>query len=327
MARFAFHKQGLDVGSAASLGDVLTMGRLDYPVAKVPVGAQLGTGEYRTIKDKWATVRTDNGTPLGVVGGRYTVVQNADAFEPLAGCISDGSLKPERAGTFDGGARAWMLSKFNGECEPAPGDKVDTHLLAMTGHDGSCAVSLMPITIRQVCTNGLTVCIGNKALEVTIRHGHSAAQRLERIAGVMGRMTEQTGAFFRTLEALARKSLPETEVRDYFQRLFPTKPAPAAVDSASLLDSMINSDRASMGAELLAADNDYNAKIIRQLLDNYHADRAAGTAWGAVNAVTEYTTHQMRTKGGTEGRLQSVLLGGGADMARTAYATAMQTWL
>ena len=50
-----------------------------------------------TIAIEAATVREDNGKPLGVVGSRYAVVQNADAFGFLDGAFRAGELTPERA--------------------------------------------------------------------------------------------------------------------------------------------------------------------------------------------------------------------------------------
>lgn len=325
MALFEFHKMGWDVRGASSIGEVLERGGIDYDVARVPVAATLSDGQHRTIDGKWATVRTDTGKPLGIVGSRYRVVQNADAFGFTDGAIKAGDLKPERAGTFDGGARAWVLSKFNGTAEPVKGDVVDTHLLTLTGHDGSCCVTVMPVTFRQVCTNGLTVCEGRDALAITIRHGHSTQDRIDKFGNVLKRLHDRTSTFFQCLERLAKVSMPETAVRGMFEMLFPPQPPKAVeADGAGLLEMMLDGSRGEMGAELAKADSAYNARILNQLMDNYHAESATGTAWGALNAVTEYSTHQMRTKGGDEGRLESVLLGNGADLGRRAFALANQ---
>jgi phage/plasmid-like protein (TIGR03299 family) len=327
--RFSFHRQGADVRGARDIAEVIARGGLGYSVAKVPAAAMLADGTVRKIDRTFATVREDNGKPLGVVGSRYAVVQNADAFGFLDGAFRAGELTPERAGTFDGGARAWVLSRFNGSSEPLPGDKVDTHLVAITGHDGTTSVTVMPVTIRQVCTNGLTVCIGNKSLELNIRHGQSAQQRIDRFGQVLARVAGQVNGFFDVLQRLAAVSLPETAVRDYFQRVFPPpakQAEPVATDGASLLDSIIagHGDRAQLGAELASAGADHNARILEMVMANYHADRARGTAWGALNAVTEYTSHQMGSRGGQEGRMQSLLMGQGARINEIALAAAVE---
>lgn len=321
--RFQFHKQGADVTGAQSVREVIERASIGYEVAKVPVGAQLASGEYRAIKDKWATVRTDNGTPLGVVGGRYAVVQNQDAFGFLDGAIAAGEVKPERAGTFDGGRQAWMLSRFNGSAEPKPGDKVDTHLIAMTGHDGSTSVTVMPLTIRQVCTNGLTICIGNKSLELALRHGQNTQQQIDRFGRVLGQLAGQVNGFFAILHRLAQVSLPETAVQDYFRQVFPSKPRIDDQDGAGILASILDDSRAQAAQELLAADRTHNDKVLAAVLENYQSDQAKGTLWGALNAVTEYTTHQMTTRGGQEGRMQSLLSGQGARINEMALSAAI----
>src|SRR5260370_32626152 len=62
-------------GQATRAADLLDAAGLNFQVEKRPVFLADG----RAIPEKFATVRSDNGDALGIVGKRYTIVQNASA--------------------------------------------------------------------------------------------------------------------------------------------------------------------------------------------------------------------------------------------------------
>jgi hypothetical protein len=57
-------------------------------------------------------------------------------------------------------------------------------------------------------------------------------------------------------------------------------------------------------------------------VSNYESDVAAGTVWGAVNAVTEYVDHQQRRRS-DETRLSAIWLGEGDRLKQDAYRQAL----
>ena len=54
-----------------------------------------------------------------------------------------------------------------------------------------------------------------------------------------------------------------------------------------------------------------------------HLDAAKGTAWGLLNAVTEYVDHERRARS-TEYRVDSAWFGQGAVIKQRALDTALQ---
>ncbi|MNH46003.1 hypothetical protein D3C79_1086230 [compost metagenome] len=54
-----------------------------------------------------------------------------------------------------------------------------------------------------------------------------------------------------------------------------------------------------------------------------HLDSARGTAWGLLNAVTEYVDHERRARS-TEYRLDSAWFGQGAQIKQRALDRALQ---
>ena len=72
---------------------------LNRTVALVPLYTMVD-GQPVALQDKFATVYKDTGFVLGVVGSRYTVVQNATAFGAIDRWLADGRVRYETAGAL-----------------------------------------------------------------------------------------------------------------------------------------------------------------------------------------------------------------------------------
>jgi hypothetical protein len=186
---------------------------------------------------------------------------------------------------------------------------------------------------------GCMVSVGVRHTE-KLRNQLGAAQNAVRLA-LAGAMEWEHEA-----QALARVSLPETAVRQYFQTVFPA-PAPAkppasvSVDGATLLDSIISGQSANreVTAELLAGDRNAqeraerkHAALLSTLVEIYHNRRNAGgfgeTAWTAFNAVSEWVDHSRPTRGTSDtdradNHLESITLGSGAQIKDRAWSAAL----
>ena len=60
--------------------EALEKAHLEWMVTKQLVYQKMLDGSFRPIPSKYATVRSDNELPLGVVGEKYQVLDNVDAF-------------------------------------------------------------------------------------------------------------------------------------------------------------------------------------------------------------------------------------------------------
>jgi hypothetical protein len=68
------------------------------------------------IPGYYATVREDTRQVLGIVGGRYRIVQNDEAFEFVDQLLGS-SLHFETAGSHNGGRRVWVLATLPRACD------------------------------------------------------------------------------------------------------------------------------------------------------------------------------------------------------------------
>ena len=145
----------------ASVAEAIEASGLGWSVAKEPIaidrgetpGADWWTPRCEEIPGYFATVRQDTREVLGIVGERYRIVQNDEAFafvDQLLGI----AIHFETAGSLHGGRRVWVLATLPEHVEVG-GDPVRPYVLLMNSHDGSTAVIAATTPIRVVCQNTL----------------------------------------------------------------------------------------------------------------------------------------------------------------------------
>ena len=93
---------------------------------------------------------------LGIVGPRFAVLQNKDAFGWFQPFLDAKEAALHTAGSLRGGSRIWVLAKLNRDpLVIAAGDEVEKFILLSHGHDGRLAVRGGFTPIRVVCQNTL----------------------------------------------------------------------------------------------------------------------------------------------------------------------------
>jgi hypothetical protein len=106
----AWHRLGTVIEQATTSAEAIGLAGLDWRVEQWPVRAfdpDNNTTEAG-IPDTVANVRTDTKAVLGVVGRRYRVFQNHEAFDFMDGLVGDKLAMYETAGSLHGGKRVWM---------------------------------------------------------------------------------------------------------------------------------------------------------------------------------------------------------------------------
>ncbi len=122
----------------ATIAEAIQASGLDWRVAREPIAVD--RGDAATVDDWWepgceeipgyyATVRQDTRAVLGIVGERYRIVQNHEAFEFVDGLLGS-SLNFETAGSLHGGRRVWVLATLPEHIEVG-GDPVRPYVLLM----------------------------------------------------------------------------------------------------------------------------------------------------------------------------------------------------
>lgn len=277
---------------------------LNYQVESHPVFTQLPSEEMIPVPKHVATMRMDTNTPLGIVGKRYSILQNSEAFS-FFDSIADGrSFRYVNAGQVRGGARVWLLVQAADIFEVLPTDTLRKHILFTNSHDGGNAVEATFLTIRGVCSNVLTGAINGRRSSQTIslRHTGDIASKVYEA----GRVMSQATAYFDTLQAalqgFAQLRLDDRKMRKYIRNVF----------NAAEDDNEVSTRKANQMDK------------VQGLLDNGMGSDirgVRGTLWGAYNAVTEFADHFMAAR--REDQTESILFGGARKLKQVAFQEAM----
>ena len=168
-----WHGQGLRVEDAPSSEEAIRLAGLDWSVDQQPIYLADGT----QIKDNYANVRSSDGKALGIVGSKYKIVQNTEAFAFTDELLGEG-VKYETAGSLKEGKVIWLLAKMP-ETFEVLGDKVEPYLVFTNTHDGSGAVRVCMTPVRVVCNNTLNMALRGAKRVWSARHTGSIASKLD----------------------------------------------------------------------------------------------------------------------------------------------------
>lgn len=159
-----WHGLGKIVAEAPTSEDAIHLAGLDWDVVQQKIYLEDGT----EIKDAYANVRSTDNKPLGIVGNRYQIVQNVEAFSFTDSLLGEG-VKYETAGSLKDGKTIWLLAKLPDKYEIL-GDKVDPYIVFTNTHDGTGSVKVAMTPVRVVCNNTLNMALHSATRTWTTRH-------------------------------------------------------------------------------------------------------------------------------------------------------------
>jgi phage/plasmid-like protein (TIGR03299 family) len=229
-----------------------------------------------------ATLRSDTGDLLGIVGSDYEPLNNRDAFRFLDELIGS-ELHFETAGSLWGGRRVWVLARLP-EWADVGGDQAGTYVYVANAHDGSMAVTAAVTPVRIVCANTLGYALRRAEgidAERTFRLRHTGGlhTRLHEARRVMQITVDYTEQFKRLADRLALEPISERALR------------------TRVLDRLFAGHQ-EMGDR--AAKNREEAKqaVMAMFLGHGAAGDTRGSAlgskWCAANAIAEYADFGRR---------------------------------
>ena len=298
----AWHGLGVQLPNLATSAEVMEHAGLDYTVTKQLLYTLADKKRLVEVPDNFCTVRTDTNAVLGVVGDRYSVVQNSDAFTFFDALVGDGEAIYETAGALGRGERIWLLAKLPSFIRIGKNDIINKYLLLTNAHDGSSVVKCKLTPIRVVCQNTLSVALAGSEQEVRIRHTPNAADKLKEAHKLLGLTNQLYQQLDVILNRMQLRKVSNKELLDYVCRLVPDNP-----------DVEKNHTRT----------ENIREKILELYEGGAGAEWTRGTAFGLVNAVSEFTDHLQHT-GNPEKRLKSVWFGSGLGLKEKAFSQALE---
>ena len=210
-----WHGQGVRVEEAPSSTDAIRLAGLDWKVQQEAVYTENGI----RIDGTKANVRDKDGKVLGVVGSKYQIVQNEDAFKFTDALLGEG-VKYETAGSLKDGRTIWLLAKLPNKYEIL-GDAVDPYIVFTNTHDGSGAVRVAMTPIRVVCNNTLNMALKGAKRTWSTRHTGNIESKLDDALETLAFADEYMKATQKTFEDLYKIKLSEFEVRNAINNIVP----------------------------------------------------------------------------------------------------------
>lgn len=246
--------------------------------------------ETRTWKESEVLFRSDTLAPLANVSNRYNVVQPGQVLEFFRDLVEEHGFALETAGTMKGGRRFWALARTGLEAEVVDGDNVKSYLLLVSSCDGGLATTAQFTSVRVVCNNTLQMSLQEgSANKVSVRHNTQFNPNSFKAALGLN-ATEVFEDFMGRMSRLANKSLSGSAAENMVEAMFASKGVKAPIRETKGYRSVLQLfNGAGKGSRM---------------------DGVAGTAWGLVNAVTEYTDFHIRARN-EEYRLDSTWFGAG----------------
>jgi phage/plasmid-like protein (TIGR03299 family) len=247
--------------------------------------------------------RDDTFAQLGIVSDRYQIVQPTEVLEFFRDIVGAGGLQLETAGSLDGGRKVWAMARTGDGFAIKGQDRVDGYLLLSTSFDGSMATRAQFTSVRVVCNNTLQIATADTKGAIKIPHSATFDARGVKID--LGLLGGAFGTFEDQANALANRKLTDKE-------------------AMALLASVMIKGEVQDVTEV--STKRFNQ--IKTVFDLYaHAGKgsnlasSAGTAWGVVNAVTEYVDHMAGNN--VNNRFRSGQFGPGATMKNDAMKAAL----
>jgi phage/plasmid-like protein (TIGR03299 family) len=262
--------------SPATVAEAIEASGLGWSVAKERIAVDRGDEpdddwllpRCEQIPGYYATVRQDTREVLGIVGERYRIVQNHEAFAFIDQLLGS-SIHFETAGSLHGGRRVWVLATLPDHVEVG-GDAVRPYVLLMNSHDGSTAVIAATTPVRVVCQNTLNWGLQSARQKFSIRHTEAVTQRVHEARRVLDLSINYYEQFKRYGDQLASERCTERQLRVVLDELYP------------------NGTSDSVSGRTRKSRQQTKDRIAELFLRGETQGNAPGSKWAAVNAVVEY---------------------------------------
>lgn len=275
----------IDVSDCRSSADVLAKTGFGFKVGLVP--AKYLNPLTKKVEDTPASrvvVRLDTGDSLAVVGERYVPVQADDFMSRLDPVIKERKLKYKSAAVFDKGRVMVVEAELPEPIRlPAPNGKEDVLLrrvLWRNSHDGTQQVNLQDFLLRQWCSNGATHILGMSS--TSVRHTSSAEGKLEQASHAIAKAIQRFTGVEKQVRRLAATPFTDAMMERVTEKLYPggdkEDPSSRTLNARASLVELFRNGQGTFGR----------------------------SAWDAVNALTEWSTHHRPVRQGPSADLSRV---------------------
>ncbi|CAJ6032608.1 phage/plasmid-like TIGR03299 family protein [Burkholderia pseudomallei] len=282
---------------------------MDWSIEEAEVRFVAGSknlGSIYAFPEQKVLYRSDNKAPLSVVSARYQVVQPAEILEFYRDLTEYSGFELETAGVLKDGKKLWALARTGQSVTLKGKDTVNGYVLLATACDGTLATTAQHTSVRVVCNNTLQIALGDSAGAVKV--GHRSQFDAQAVKRQLGIAVSSWDAFMVRMKALSERKMSDTAAEKFLRRVltYPTT-------SPANRDVLAVNERAIKAVAELYSGRGKGADLAS----------ASGTAWGLLNAVTEYVDHHRRARS-DDHRRDAAWFGSGATLKDRAWDEALK---
>lgn len=303
-----WHGLGKIVQKKMTAAECIVLAGLDYTVDKTPVLAKI-KGKVKQVEGKYVTYRTDSQEVFDVVGSRYHIVQNKEAFTFFDEIVGHKQAIYETAGALGVGERIFITAKLPSHIKVGK-DVIDQYLYLTSTHDGSGSIKAAFTPVRIVCNNTLQMALGDSKRMVSIRHTMNAVDAIKQAHKLMGIVAAQADTMKQALQRMTTVKITDAKLRHF-------------------IELAMHPEREQITKGVY--EEEYSSKFINTVDDiiayalsnpTQQTAETKGTLYGAYNAISGYFQN-VKEYGSPEEKLDTLTVGTGARKGQHAMAMAI----
>lgn len=266
-----WHGLGQQLEAGADMATWTKAAGLDWSVNEATVEFSIND-TMLAFDSRKVLYRSDPQAPLSVVSDSYKTVQPSTILDFFREVTSKTDAQMETAGSLAGGKVIWALARLGKDAQVRD-DIVAPYLMLSTSYDMSIPTIAKLVATRVVCRNTIQVALGEKT-QRQIRIPHSTSFKSEEVRAGLEISLDQFDKFMQQAAQLAAKRFEQSDMDKFLLTLM--QPEKGEIDGDQIRKSV----------------------AYRKITDLFQGGQLGtgqeaikNTAWGALNAVTEYIDH------------------------------------
>jgi phage/plasmid-like protein (TIGR03299 family) len=266
---------------------------------------------YQEDKTKQVLYRSDNLGRLGIVGKDFKVVQPSQVLG-FYGKISERlNVNLEAAGWVKNGSLIWGLADIGKSIRIKGQDEIMNYLMFSTANDGSRATCINFVSRRIICNNMLNYAFSQETSSpFSVRIPHMTEITPEKEHELIEEIVANSGTHWKNFETSAN-NMAETGM---------------TLEQSISFFTQVLSVQGRDGVERLPEGKE---STLLKMIDVFQSGvgqntvSAKNTLWGAVNAVTRYTDHEVNYRS-SQSAIATSQFGTGNTLKNRAFKVANQ---
>jgi phage/plasmid-like protein (TIGR03299 family) len=299
----AWHKLGTVVEKKMTSADAIKHAHLGYVVEKTPALAKINSKTHE-VPEQFVTYRKDTGDIFGIVGSRYEIVQNKDAFTFFDAIVGDGAAIYETAGALGKGERLFITAKLPKHIKVGS-DVIEQYIILTSTHDGSGAIRAAFTPVRIVCANTLQMALRNSQRMVSIRHTKNVQEQLKQAHKLMGIVADEANFMGQNFVGMSKMRITDKQLRAFITLAM--HPEREQITKGEF-DKDFSKRFENLVDEIVGYATTHETQLTKE---------TKGTLYGAYNSISGYFQN-VKQYDSAEDKVQTIVYGTGSR--KTAHS-------